>query len=220
MRFSFSERQPTRWLGRYRRIEGRESVFHVRWDDTVDILWRDSRDEAHCPAVMSGELKKLANCTNAVKRMHTGQPGGAFLINEFGQVISPVAAPPWHYFYVGDCTGVPAFRYPDGGRFTLNDDDGLEIGDQWDPPYVGIAHNLSARNRIYFQKRHGRETEIIYLPQNDPQLIRALREVRPNGAVRFIVNPHGIVLTKVPPDWRPVYVGRIDYDRWFPRDEG
>jgi hypothetical protein len=28
----------------------------------------------------------------------------------------------------------------------------------------------------------------------------------------------GIVITKVPPHWKPCYVGRVDLNKWFPKE--
>jgi len=169
---------------------------------------------------MSASLKKLANAVNAIKRRYAGQSGGAFVINEFGQVICPVAAPPWERYYVGDCSGAPVFTDADGNQFTLNDTHGLKTGDPWRLPYVGSVYNLSARNRIYFTMKRGTDTEFINPPRQDRDLINAIRGIRPYGAVRFIVNPHGIALTKVPRGrrWQPTYIGRVDYDNWFPKE--
>ena len=57
-------------------------------------------------------------------------------------------------------------------------------------------------------------------------LIEALRSIRRYGAVRFIVNPYGLVLTKRPPAgrwsaeelWEPVFVGKINLDLWFEKE--
>jgi len=219
MAFRFQQRQPVPWHGRYRRIEGRESVFHVKWDDTIEILWKDGGDEIICPAVMSPSLRKLAKVLNAIKKRHAGCPGGAFIVNEFGQVICPVVTSGLRY-YIGDCSGVPTFMDADGNSFTLNDTHGLRTGDPWKLPYVGIAYNLSNNDRIYFQKKYGSDTEIVSPLRQDRNLIRAIRRVRPYGPVRFIVNLHGIALTKVRKGnrWQPTYIGRINYSSWFPKE--
>ncbi|RLI52848.1 MAG: hypothetical protein DRP09_17095 [Candidatus Thorarchaeota archaeon] len=169
---------------------------------------------------MTDPLQQLAQAVNRIKRAQTGQPGGSFVINEYGQVICPVADDSLERFYVGDCEGAIRFIGPDGEVFTLNDDEYLDTGDDWNLPYVGIAYNLSRHDRIYFPLREGYDTECQYPPWPDQRLIYALRCVRPDGGVRFVVNPHGIVLTKVKEDgmWKPKYVGRIDYQRWFPRE--
>ncbi len=221
MSLLFQERQPARWTGRYRRIPGRQSVLHVRWDDTVDLIWEDGPDTCTCLAKMTNDLKRLARAVNKVKMQRTGQPGGSFVINEYGQVICPVADESFERFYVGDCRGAITFIGPDGEPFTLNDDADLESGDDWRLPYVGIAYNLSGNNKIYFPLREGYDTECLYPPHQDQNLIRTLRRIRSYGGLRFIVNPHGIVLTKSedePFNWQPKYVGRINYQIWFPKE--
>jgi hypothetical protein len=64
--------------------------------------------------------------------------------------------------------------------------------------------------------------------RQDEDLIREARAIRSWGGVRLVVNPHGIVLTKVPPPngyqgdeqaWLPVYLGRINKDFWFLKEE-
>ncbi len=222
MSFSFEERDPSRWTGRYRRIPGPQSVLHVRWDDRVDLIWQDGSDVCTCLAHMTNDLKSLARAVNHVKRQRAGQPGGSFVINEYSQVLCPVADDSFERFHVGDCRGGITFVSPDGEPFALNDDADLKPGDDWNLPYVGIAHNLSRNNRIYFPLKEGYDTECQYPPSQDQHLIHALRRIRRHGGVRFIVNPHGIVLTKSedePSNWQPKYVGRIDYHLWFPRED-
>lgn len=220
--FSFRERGLTQWFGRYRRIPGKQSVLHVRSGDTVDIVWQDDWDKCICVAQTTPGVQSLAQAVNRVKRQRTGESGGSFVINEYGQVICPVADGSSERFYVGDCDGAITFKWPDGDCFTLDDDEGLETGDYWTLPYVGMAFNLSWDDLIYFQLKEGFDTERVYPPQQDQDLIWALRDIRECGGIRFIVNPHGIVLTKVEDDplcWKPKYVGRINYECWFAKKE-
>jgi len=171
---------------------------------------------------MTNELKHLAKCINQVKRQRAGQPGGAFIINEFGQVICPIADASLDRYYVGDCQGEIAFSGPDGNTFTLNDEADLTPGEDWSLPYLGLPYNLSGDGEIYFQVKDGDDTERVRPPCQDEELIQAIRRIRGWGGVRFLVNPHGIVLTKSEEgafNWRPKYVGRINYDLWFPRED-
>ena len=219
--FSFKQRSPVRWTGRYARIPGNSSVLHVRWDGTTQLIWQDAGILCTCEARATPPLERMAQAINRVKLQRTGQPGGSFIINEFGQVLCPVADESFERFYVGDCRGAITFVDPDGNDFTLDDDAGLQPGDDWKLPYLGMPFNLSGRNRIYFQQKNGVESECIYAPVNDQSLIHSLRAVRPYGGVRFIVNPHGIVLTKVNEghaDWNPKYVGRINLAHWFAKE--
>lgn len=218
MALRFLARGPVQWTGRYRRIPGKQSVLHVRWDDRVDLIWQDGPDSCSCLAEMTNDLANLARAVNDVKRRYTGQPGGSFVINEYGQVISPVADGSSVRFYVGDCGGSIVFTGPDRKRFTLDGDAGLAPGADWDLPYVGIPYNLSWDNTIYFPSKEGCDTERQLPLRQDPNLILAIRRVRRSGGVKFIVNPHGVVLTKFeagPFNWQPKYVGRINYEYWF-----
>ncbi|MCX8034315.1 MAG: hypothetical protein N3A00_03235, partial [Thermodesulfovibrio sp.] len=95
-----------------------------------------------------------------------------------------------------------------------------ELGTPWDRPYIGIPYNLSHRNRIYFKRENEDGVEIEYLNNRYEDLIKNLRKIRPYGPIRFIVNPYGIVLTKirVNNNWRAVFVQKIDYEEWFPME--
>lgn len=221
MPFKFVRCEPLQWTGRYRRIPGRSSTLHVRWDDKVDLIWQDGVDTITCPAKMTRDLERLAEEINAVKRRSTGQAGGAFAINEYGQVITPVADGSWERYYVGDCVGEMVFIGPDDEEFTLLGDGALKCGDDWDLPYVGIPYNLSWDDKIHFKMTEGTDTEWQYPARQDGNLIRAIRSVRGSGrGVRFVVNPHGLVLTKRESgsfDWQAKYVGRINFECWFPK---
>ncbi|HJT76253.1 MAG TPA: hypothetical protein VJ739_03550, partial [Gemmataceae bacterium] len=108
----------------------------------------------------------------------------------------------------------------------LWDDGQLQPGDPWKLPYVGMPHNLHRGGLVYFYRQDGSGGQSVYPPRQDPQLIRALRTVRPWGPVRFVVNPGGLVLTKCPPDdrrcpeefWQPVYVGSVSPNLWFVKE--
>ena len=60
-------------------------------------------------------------------------------------------------------------------------------------------------------------------PKQDWDLIRGIRQVRPFGPVRVVVNPAGLVLTKAyaptcqhsEDNWLAVFVGSINPNLWF-----
>src|SRR5438876_1189388 len=74
----------------------------------------------------------------------------------------------------------------------------LQPGDPWKLPYIGVPYNLHRGGHVYFYREDESGGTTVLPPRQDPQLIQALRTVRPRGPVRFIVNPAGIVLTKCP----------------------
>ena len=79
-----------------------------------------------------------------------------------------------------------------------------------------MKFNLDGDDSIYFQQDNGDTQTKIRLRSVDSNLVQRLRSVRSNSStIRFIVNLHGVALTKVEPDWRPVFVGHIHPARWF-----
>jgi hypothetical protein len=81
-----------------------------------------------------------------------------------------------------------------------------------------MRFNLMSDDRIRFKHQTADGERNLYLGSDADALVEALREVRPSGTIRFVVNLHGVVLTKTEPDWTPVFVCRLDYDEWFDKD--
>jgi hypothetical protein len=220
--FSFQELpKPVVWTGRYNRIPGKEPTFKAKADGTLLAYWRPwPGDEwltspfMDCPAV-----QRLAAAVNRAKAANAGVPGGAFQINEFGQVICPTNNDR-EKVWVGTVGGVPRFRDPrDSSKpFELQEPVTSAAGEPWDRPYLGMKFNLDGNDSIYFQQDDGDTRTKLRLGGVDSNLVRRLRSVRGSASnIRFIVNLHGVALTKVEPDWRPVFVGHIDLAQWFPK---
>jgi len=77
----------TEWTGRYARITGDRSVFHLqqvadRWWPVV--LWETAEGRATCAAVDCPAARELAKAVSHAKCAAGGSGGGAFVINEFG----------------------------------------------------------------------------------------------------------------------------------------
>ncbi len=212
------------WTGRYARIPGREPAFHVSIDGIITAQWTD-HDEIErltAPIRDTPAAKALAAALNKTKAEHAGHAGGSFLINEFGQVVCPIARS-MERFWVGNVAGIPDFKHPATGRFfTLDADPGLQPGQPWRKPYIGMKFNLDCEDRIRFTREDDDRRTRIWLPGKTPLLVAALRRIRPGGkTIRFIVNLHGVVLTKVENgdgEWVPVFVGHIDPKHWFSKE--
>jgi hypothetical protein len=220
-KFDFQPLNPARpWRGRYSRIPGKEPSFHVAANNTITAVWYNHQDDERLTArlVESPAAIDLAKALNSAKIQHSGSAGGSFLINEFCQVISPIRQSNDRY-WVGNIKGLLQFRHPVTGQdFDLGPKRNLTTGDPWPGPYIGMKFNLSNNNRIYFAHEEDNCRTRLEPPVQDSTLIRQLREVRAIGAVRFIVNLHGVVITKVEhPDgsWRPHYVGVVDFHNWY-----
>lgn len=221
--------EPKEWTGRYDRIPGDSSVFHLRWRWDWGCFWpmaegKCGSEKAFYWFENKKAVRDLANSVARVQLRFNGREGGSFTINEWGQVIVPSGEGDRRRYLAGVLRGSWSLVAPDdvNGRVSLEDDDGLECGDPWDRPYVGLPYHLSKRGYIYFVHRSPGKDVLRYPPYQDTDLINAIREIRPWGAVKFIVNSFGLVLTKRPSrgqlneeNWDPVYVGRIDYERWF-----
>jgi hypothetical protein len=172
----------------------------------------------------ASDARALADAVNGGKQALGALDGGAFLLNEFGQVLVPAADfEATRVAVVGEWSGPFVFNNPfePETTFDLAADDGLQCGDPWERPYVGIPHNLSRTDELYFKLVRNDGTDWLKPPVQDLDLIAALRSLRPWRAVRFIVTVGGLVVTKVevaPEVWEPHYVGQIDPDRWFDKE--
>jgi hypothetical protein len=221
----FRKVAPREWGGRYRRVPGDTKVFHVRridgeWLPVVE--WERAEGTGTCRMVDGPYVEFLAQAVNDGKAAQGAPPGGAFLIDEYGRVLVPARdGAAASVFVVGECTGSLRFHDPfsPGAVIDLYADDGLRVGDPWDRPYLGMRYQLSARNEIYHWNEDEAGAAKVVPPAQDPMMIASLRTVRPYGAVRFLVGPGGIVLTKLPPAWEPTYVGRLDLRTWFPKEQ-
>ncbi len=210
---------PVRWTGRYNRIPGKEPVFKAKVDGSAHAYWSPwSSDErltsefVDCVAV-----RQMAQAVNQAKMIHAGQAGGGFQINEFGQVLCPMSADAERY-WVGTVTGVPTFHDPrdSNTKFDLTMPHGTKAGTPWSRPYIGMKFNLDSAGSIYFLKEDGDTKRKIRPVRSDPELVRRLGLVRGSGqGMRFIVNLHGVAITKTAIDMQPVFVGHIDLKSWF-----
>lgn len=228
MPFRFRPCGPTLWKGRYTPIIVRESAYHVRargfgrWGIAAE--WSDPPHTARCWAKEEGNLSHLTEAIVRVKERLVGHGGGGFRINEFGQVIVPIANSPSRYL-VGEVEGRMTLENPFETPPFLNlwDDRDFKPGSEWRRPYIGMEYHLSRRDELYFWWVGGTSEFKEVPPNQDQDLINRIRTVRSWGAVKIRVNEYGIVLTKAPPKsageaWHPIYVGRITPGKWFPKE--
>jgi hypothetical protein len=224
----FQACQPMPWSGRYARVMGDSGVFHLRYTEGQlwpVLLWDTEAGMATCRAINSVATVGLVHAVALAKRQAGGEGGGAFLIDEFGRVIVPASDGGGRRFLVGRLNGRLLFENPFSSKqfIDLGNNQSLENGAPWKLPYIGIPYHLHRAGRIYFYEQDESGGRSVYPAQQDFGLIRALRKLRPYGAVRFIVTPGELVLTKVPPDsgmlaedrWQPRFVGTINFNSWF-----
>ncbi|MGB9863613.1 MAG: hypothetical protein ACPLPQ_07390 [Candidatus Saccharicenans sp.] len=239
-KFKFIRQTFRWWFGRYGRLIG-GSYWKVALNNEILVIWNINSDtKVVLQAKHSPEIKKLAEAVNDAKKIMGSYGGGTFSINEFGQVIVPSADGNGKRILVGEIKGPILLKNPfsnnqDNKWIDISDDSGFKCGDPWPFPYLGVVYRLSANDRIYYKEENEDESYAIFAPVMDESLIKKIRMVRPYGAVRFLVNPYGIVLTKKPAkeqkhfgssdifidesDYVPCYIGRINYQKWFKKEE-
>lgn len=189
--------------------------------------WHTEEAAWKCFAVGgNAQISNLVDAIHDAKTLMGHSVGGSFQINEFGQVLVPSTSGRGEVMIVGEAKGAILWENPmTGGCIDLSSTAGLTVGAPWQKPYIGHPYNLSQSNTIYhYNKTDGTKS---YPAKQDIGLIKAIRAVRRTGSVRFIVNMHGIVLTKVPvgefnefgDTYEPVYIGRINERLWFEKEE-
>lgn len=230
--FEFTPIKRRPWSGRYTRVPGDTAVFHLRHVDgrlRAVVEWIVNGDRCMCVALQEPDVKQLVANVFQAKLAMGGMAGGSFQINEFGQVLVPASDGRGLRMLVGETRGSLRFDHPYEDRtFTLAESSGLTNGDTWLLPYVGMPFNLSRRSRVYCKREYQESSEPEYLPQSNRELVSALRDVRGSGAVRFLVSPERVVLTKRPPDggtdssdeedWEPIFVGHLNLNQWFTKE--
>src|SRR3954468_7318194 len=128
--FHCSPSRPRLWTGRYARIPGEKTAFHVRlvdgeWWPFVD--WAVGDEVGRGPVGECDGAERLVAAVSDAKRFLGGWLGGAFLLNEYGQVLVPAAAGDHRVAVVGECDGPLEFRDVFDGDDTFElCDDGLD----------------------------------------------------------------------------------------------
>ena len=229
----FNHCRPRLWTGRYARVPGDTSVFHLRNVNgrmRVVIEWNIDDECATCAAVPCDTADVLAKAVEQGKLVAGGSGRGSFMINEFGQVLVPASDGDGRRYLVGQLKGSLLFENPfdEDEPIDLTDCSYLQPGDPWKLPYVGFPYNLNRRSQIYFYRLTDDGGESVYPPQQDIQLIQSFRRLRRWGPVRFLVTFGGLVLTKCPTEddesseesWQTFYVGTINKNKWFTMESG
>jgi hypothetical protein len=140
--------EPTPWNGRYGRVMGDGTVFHLRYTDGrlwPVVVWETEAGVATCPAIDCAAAVGLVDAVARAKRHAGGEGGGSFLINEHGKVLVPASDGGGQRFLAGRLDGRLLFENPvlPEEPFDLSDDEMLTNGDPWKLPYIGIPYHLS-----------------------------------------------------------------------------
>lgn len=157
----------------------------------------------------------LVEMVNEAKIAVTGQPGGAFYINEHLHVLVPTPA---GCFFVGHCDRLLQFEY-EGGVISPQAPPNLQPGDRWPGPHVGIKHVLTATgNDIRYESMTGsRETRVLLSDEHGVGPARALasrlRDVKGQSGGTIYINEAGEFFAPVGSEY--LYLGSLGDDVWF-----
>lgn len=225
----FFPRGPFPWYGRNKHFTGRWGTFHIEYNKEYSwwpaLLVENDEGSYYAWAIDQDNLRDLVKSINDAKdSMVSGSLGGAFLINEYGQVLVPSNDGDGRIMFVGEIDvndSLMLFFNPLSGEIMdLSYDIDLRPGEYWNKPCIGMVYNLSQKDRIYYYNTYYLGSRYEEAPNQDQNLITSIRKIRPHGAVSFIVNPYGIVLIKkIGDQWNMyTYVGRINFAAWFEKE--
>lgn len=168
---------------------------------------------------------ELVEMVNEVKLEHNGVAGGAFYINEYNDVLVPTMedgtcyAGQYEKFLEFDLSG-------DGSGPIISPEvpPGLQPGDAWNGPHVGVRYKLTAGAKdIAYTRKAGPNREITERlsfacgAKDAERLARRLGRVKGESGGRIYINEARAFFSPPSgPDDQYTYLGSLDEDLWFP----
>ena len=165
------------------------------------------------------EHPDLIEMVNRVKEVVNDAPGGAFYINEYGQVL--VTSTSTDYFVAGLYDECLEFDF-DGEIISCRPPETLAPGELWDGPHVGIPYTLTAAgDDIRYSVQFANVVEKHHLSDDVGEAAarelaqRLARHKRSGG--RIYINECREFFAPVDGDdgWQMVYLGPLGSDVWF-----
>jgi len=170
---------------------------------------------------------ELVAMVNAVKTAHGNPPNGSFYINEYKQVIVPVADSD-DYYLAGTYSNCLRFEFEgktlSGEPVDLTGNP-LSPGDEWVGPHPGIPYVLAAGGGDIYYRSNPRpnvtkDVKLSKVVGTDvaKAVASKIRSVKGFAGGRFYVNDCASIFAPVQEEleWRYVYIGMLDLARWFP----
>ena len=164
---------------------------------------------------------ELVKMVNAVKDEIVGQPGGAFYINEFRQVLVP-AANGKEYYCAGRYEDLLIFDFE--GKTISAVPETLEPGTAWEGPHVGIPYTLTAGAKdVKFERRRGQRisTELLsgHTSAHEARLLtRRLEQIKGSSGGTIYINERRHFFAPIATDEGVAYqylASLGDGDPWF-----
>jgi hypothetical protein len=165
---------------------------------------------------------ELVDMVNKVKLELTGWSGGAFYINEYRDVLVPDTINGGSV-YAGNYTRDLEFDY-NGTLITPRAPQGLDPGDPWPGPHVGIRYTLIAGGGdIRYELKSGSTIYERCLsedvgPRRANELARRIATIKGNSGGRFYINEACEMFTPLGGEEGGVeylYLGPLEDSAWF-----
>ena len=197
--------------------DAKYSVVHGDEGMQVRLLFQLNHKEK---AILTTDRHdELVEMVNAVKQADGAAPGGAFYINEYFDVLVPSSS---GCCFAGTYERVLEFDL-DGETVSPHRPPGVEPGDEWPGPHVGIGYVLAAGGAdIYYKTKNGKIERREDLSDHvgataAAKLAGRLAAIRGAEGGRIYINECGEFFA--PPRAGAtghVYLGALDEDAWFP----
>lgn len=202
----------------------KDAKYTVTAEGKVRLEYQESRRVR--VLLTTGDHPDLVKMVNKVKNEINFREGGQFYINEFHHVLVPDGQG-------GSCYYAGSYEEPlvfADGDLTVGPEasSGLQPGDDWKGPHVGIPYVLNAgATDIRYEKVDGRRRITTFLSDERGskaalKLAQRLGKVKGTSGGRFFINEAGELFAPVgiAGDWTYVYLGDLGEDVWFPMPKG
>lgn len=208
----------------------RDAKYSVRYEEgdyVVGVVYRSDEGEIWYP--ISGEHPDLVEMVNAIKVHYNGQPGGAFYINEYKQVIVP-AGGNGEYYLAGEYEQELKFELEGkifSGSGLTPDGKQMQPGDKWEGIHPGIPYTLAASGKdIYFRyearprvEKEERLSRVIGKTKA-AAVAKMIADVKGKSGGRFYINEFRQMFTPKDGEYgvEYIYIGKLeDMKNWFPK---
>jgi hypothetical protein len=203
----------------------RDAKYSVTVDDHIRLAyWYGRREKV---LFTTADHLGLGRLVNDVKRtLHDGKAGGAFYLNEYGDVLVPDGEGGPCY-WAGHYDELLVFK---DAELTVSPvaPSGLEPGEVWPGPHVGIPYVLEAgANDVRYEVRSGNRIRIEKLSDHvgsaaAGRLGKRISQVKTTSGGRFYINERMELFTPLSTGGAVeyIYVGCLDEDAWFPPPDG
>lgn len=201
------------------RKDAKYSVVNGKNGMEIRLIYRMTTGEVQL--ITTNSHPELVDLVNRVKESH-GSRGGAFYINEYHEVLVPVATEGSEYYAAGTYNHYLQFEF-DGSTIGPEPPVGTKPGDVWPGPKVGIPYTLTADGcdlkyklstgpKRYIEKRLSDDVG----KSESRRLAQRLSRYKQGGG-RIYVNEARQFFAPVQNGnaWEYIYLGGLDGDSWF-----